>query len=62
MEKVYNGESWIVDEVNSRVYAGSRWKYIMDGVGSWRKYILESMLAQSGSISWMELDHQGSIF
>ena len=50
-----------MEEVYSRVYAGSKWKYIMDGVGSSRKYILECMLAQGGSISWMELDHGGSI-
>ena len=62
MEEVYNGESWIMEEVYSEVYVGSWRKFITERVGSWMKYILACMLAQGGSISWMELDHQGSIF
>ena len=52
-EEVYNGsDSWIMEELYSRVYSGSRRKYIMEGVGLWRKYTLECMLDHEGSILW----------
>ena len=52
-EEVYNGsDSWIMEELYSRVYSGSRRKYIMEVVGSWSKYILKFIVDHGESILW----------